>query len=204
MPWRLAVIAHRGRSPPRGAGTRLSGWKRRPTPRPRRPFQKPRLHFSRAWCSGKLPQAQRRPRGPGLQSLLPTRVKALRAARVRPELRDPTQLRARLALLQESSRSHTHLHPGDGSIPLKAQSATEQPPAQSGSVHTLHTHTHTHHRTHTRTTHRPAADLHTHHSTCSPHTDQPQIYTHITVHTHGPHTDQPQTYRHTTVHAHHT
>lgn len=40
-PRRLAVTAHRGHSPPRGAGTWLSGWKRRPTP-----FQKPRLHFS--------------------------------------------------------------------------------------------------------------------------------------------------------------
>ena len=158
---------------------------RAPPPQSCRPLQKPHLRFSRARGSGKLPQAQARPRGPGLQSLLPTRVKALRAARAGPELREPTLLRARLALPQESSRSHTHLHPADGpshsryslqwsSHQLRVQECARTP--------------HTPHSTHTRTSHRLT------HTPQYTHTDKPQTHTHPTVHTHGPHTDQPQTH----------
>ena len=171
--------------------------KHAPPPQPSRPLQKPHLRFSPEWGSGKLPQAQPRPRGPGLQSLLPTRVKALRAAWVGPELREPTLLRAHLALPQESSRSHTHLHPADGSVPLKAQSATEQPPAQSAGACTHSTHTPQYTLTdHTRTSHRLT---HTPHGT---HTRTSHRLTHTPQYTHRSHIDQPQTHTHTPRYTH--
>ena len=168
--------------------------KRAPPPQPSRPLQKPHLRFSPEWGSGKLPQAQPRPRGPGLQSLLPTRVKALPAARLGPELREPTLLRAHLALPQESSRSHTHLTrlTGPSHSRHSLQRSSHQPRVQER-AHTPHTH----HSTHSRTTHGPATDSHTH----------------PTVHTHGPATDShtPQgTHTRTThrpatdLHTHHS